>query len=58
MKCYQPEVYFTNEIEEKNEEEFVEVVTLSLTRGVAFLVTIAVSIVMHSLMSVYKKLHN
>ena len=41
MKCYQPEVYFAREVEDKNNEEFVEVITLSLTRGAAFLVTIA-----------------
>ena len=41
MKCYQPEVYFSSEIEDKNKEEFVEVVTLSLTGGATFLVTIA-----------------
>ena len=34
-------MHFTNEIEDKNKEEFVESITLSLTRGVAFLVTIA-----------------
>ena len=41
MKCYQPGVYFASEIENKNKEEFVEVITLSLTRGAAFPVTIA-----------------
>ena len=41
MKCYQLEVYFTCEIEDKNEEEFKKVITLSLARGTAFLVTIA-----------------
>ena len=41
MKCYQPEVYFTSEIEDKNKEEFVEVVTFSLTKGATFPVTIA-----------------
>ena len=25
MKCYQPEVYFISEIEDKNKEEFVKV---------------------------------
>ena len=40
-KCYQPEVYIASEIEDKNKEEFVEVVTLSLTRGATFPVTIA-----------------
>ena len=30
MKCYQPEVYFAREIEDKNKEEIVEVITLSL----------------------------
>ena len=39
MKCYQLEVYFTSEIEDKNKEEFVEVITLSLTRGATFPVT-------------------
>ena len=41
MKCYQPEVYFTSEIEDKNKEKFVEVITVSLTRGAAFPVMIA-----------------
>ena len=41
MKCYQAEVYFTSEIEDKNKEEFVEVITLSHTRGSALLVNIA-----------------
>ena len=41
MKYYQPDVYFTSEIEDKNREKFMEVVTLSLTRGATFLVTIA-----------------
>ena len=41
MQCYQPEVYFISKIEDKNKEEFVEVITLSLTRGATFLVTIA-----------------
>ena len=41
MKCYQPEVYFTSEIVVKNKEEFMEVITLSLARGAAFLATIA-----------------
>ena len=40
MKCYQPELYFTSKIEDKNKEEFVKVVALSLTRGATFLVTI------------------
>ena len=40
MKYYQPEVYFASEIENKNKEEFVEVVILSLTRGATFSVTI------------------
>ena len=40
MKCYQPEVYFASEIEDKNKEEFVEVITLSLSSGAAFPVTI------------------
>ena len=39
MKCYQPEVYFASEIEDKNKEEFMEVVTLSLTEGAIFPVT-------------------
>ena len=42
MKCFQPEVYFMPvKLKNKNKEEFVEVITLSLTRGAAFLVTIA-----------------
>ena len=41
VKCYQPEVYFASKIEDKNKGEFVEVITLSLTRGAAFPVTIA-----------------
>ena len=41
VKCYQTEVYFATENEDKNKEEFMEVVTLNLTRGTAFLVTIA-----------------
>ena len=41
MKCYQPDVYFASEIEDKIKEEFVEVITLSLTRSVTFPVTIA-----------------
>ena len=41
MKCYWPQVYFATEIEDKNNEEFMEVITLSLTRGTTFLVTIA-----------------
>ena len=41
MKCYQPDMYFAHEIEDKNKEEFVEVITLNLIRGAAFLVTIA-----------------
>ena len=40
MKCYQPEVYFISEIKDKNKEEFMEVVTLSLTKGATFPVTI------------------
>ena len=40
MKCYQPEVYFISEIKDKTKEEFVEVVTLSLTKGAAFQVTV------------------
>ena len=40
MKCYQPEVYYINEIEEMRKEEFVEVITLSLTGWAAFPVTI------------------
>ena len=36
MKCYEPDVHFANEIEYKNKEKFVEVVTLSLTRGAIF----------------------
>ena len=44
MKYYEQEVYFTKEVEVKNKEEFVEVITfftLSLTRGAASLITIA-----------------
>ena len=41
MKCYQPEVYLASKIEDKNKEEFVEVITLSLTKGATFPVTIA-----------------
>ena len=41
MKCYQPEVYFASENEDKNKEVFVEVITLSLIRGAAFPVTVA-----------------
>ena len=41
MKGYQPEVYFASEIEDKNKEQFMEVITLSLTGGAAFLVTVA-----------------
>ena len=41
MKCYQPEVYFASKIEDKNKEEFVEVITLSLSKIATFLVTIA-----------------
>ena len=41
MKCYQPEVYFASVIEDKNKEEFVKVIMLSLTKGAAFPVTIA-----------------
>ena len=41
MKCYQPEMYFTSEIEDKNKEEFVEVITVSLTKGATFPVTVA-----------------
>ena len=41
MKCYQPEVYFASEIEDKNTEEFMEVISLTLTRGTTFPVTIA-----------------
>ena len=41
MKCYLPEVYFASEIEDKKKEEFVEVITFSLTRGATFSVTIA-----------------
>ena len=41
MKCYQSEVYFTSDIEDKNIEEFMEVVTLSLTRSATVTVTIA-----------------
>ena len=41
LKCYQPEVYFASEIEDRNIEEFVEVITLSLTSSATFPVTIA-----------------
>ena len=41
MKCYQPDMHFANEIEYKNREQFMEVITLSLTKGATFLVTIA-----------------
>ena len=41
MKCYQSQVYFTNEIEDKNKEEFVEVITLSLTGGATLPVAVA-----------------
>ena len=41
MKCYQPEVYFTSEIEDKNKMEFVDIIILSLTRGATFPVTTA-----------------
>ena len=41
MKCYQPDVHFINENEYKNREEFVEVISPSLSRGATFLVTIA-----------------
>ena len=41
MKCYQPDEYFANENENKNKEEFVEVITLSLTRGAVFPVSTA-----------------
>ena len=40
MKCYQPEVYFAGKIKDKYKEEFVEVITLSLTESATFLVTI------------------
>ena len=40
MKCYQPEVYFVNEIKDKNKEESVKVVTVSLTKDATFPVTI------------------
>ena len=40
MKCYQPEVYLANEIEDKNKQEFVEVIILSLTRGATLPITI------------------
>ena len=33
MKCYQLEVFFASEIEDKNKEEFVQVIMLSLMRG-------------------------
>ena len=41
MKCYQPGVYFASEIEDKNKENFMKGVTLSLTKGTAFPVTFA-----------------
>ena len=41
MKYYQPEVYFSSGIENKNKKNFVKVITLNLTRGVTFQVTIA-----------------
>ena len=41
MKCYQPEVYFAEKIEDKNKEDFVKVITLSLTRVPIFPVSIA-----------------
>ena len=41
MKCYQPDVYLTSEIEDKNIEKFMEVITLSITRGAVFPVKIA-----------------
>ena len=41
MKCYQPEVYFTSESQDKNKEKFVEVITLSMISGGIFPVTIA-----------------
>ena len=40
MKCYQQDVHFTNEIEDKNKEEFMKVITLSLTSCATFQVTI------------------
>ena len=40
MKCYQPEVYFASEIEDKSKEKFMEVITLSLTNGAAFPVAV------------------
>ena len=40
MKYYQTDMYFAHEIEDKNKEAFVEVVTHNLTRGATFLVTI------------------
>ena len=46
MKCYQPEVYFTSGIEDKNKKEFVEVNTLSLTRVPPSCLQLQVSIVM------------
>ena len=36
MKCYQPDVYFTNEIEYKNRKEFFEVIILSIAKGATF----------------------
>ena len=41
MKCYQPEVNFASEIADKNKEEFMEVITLILTRGATFPITIS-----------------
>ena len=43
MKCYQPEVNFASRIEDKNKEEFVEVITIRLTRSAAFPVKLQVS---------------
>ena len=40
MKCYHPEVFFTSVIEDKNKEEFVEVISLSFTRDATFPVII------------------
>ena len=40
MECYEPEVYFASVIEDKNKEDFVEVINLSLTRSATFPVTI------------------
>ena len=39
MKCYQPEAYFTIEIEDKNKMDFMEAITFRLTGGATFLVT-------------------